>query len=89
MNIRIDRIAVFGQLASLLGYRAAVATNRVIAPSTLTKGQTLCMGCAFGSSIECQVGKLWITHDGDPKGIALEPGQRYVVDRGRRCWCMP
>lgn len=39
------------------------------------------MPCAFGSSIECLAGKLWITHDDDPKVIALEAGQCYIVDR--------
>ncbi len=81
MNITFDRFAVFAKLASLLGHGPAVATNRVSAPRTLTKGQTFGMACAFGSSIECLAGKLWITHDGDPKDIELEPGRCYVVDR--------
>lgn len=85
MNITFDRIAMFAHaLVSLLGHGPAVATNRVTAPRTLTKGQTFCMACAFGSSIECLAGKLWITHDGDPKDIKLEAGQCYVVDRRSR-----
>jgi hypothetical protein len=31
--------------------------------------------------VVCFRGSLWITHDGDPKDIIVEGGERYQVDR--------
>lgn len=81
MNITFDRIAAFSHALVRRPHGPAVAKDRAAASRTLAKGQTFGTPSAFGSSIECLTGKLWITHDGDPKDIVLEAGQRYSVDR--------
>ena len=38
---------------------------------------------ATGHELVCNSGTLWITQDGDPRDIILNPGDRFVSD-GRR-----
>ncbi|MDB5899521.1 MAG: hypothetical protein JWP22_847 [Ramlibacter sp.] len=36
-------------------------------------------------TVHCRNGEAWITHDGDPKDVMLQPNQSYAVrDRGGR-----
>ena len=36
---------------------------------------------AFGRSVECLSGSLWITQDGDRRDIVLAPGECFAFDR--------
>ena len=36
---------------------------------------------ARGRRIESGLGRVWITIDGDPRDIVLEPGEGFKVDR--------
>lgn len=80
MNITIERIAALRHAFVRLSHSPAVSQDRAATTRTLGKGRTFSVPCAFGSSIECLAGALWITHDGNPKDIVLEAGQRYIVD---------
>lgn len=31
--------------------------------------------------VRCAKGRLWLTHDGDPKDVILEPSQSYQAER--------
>lgn len=35
-------------------------------------------------TLHCRVGKLWITHDGDPRDVVLDANQSHSVDRAER-----
>lgn len=35
-------------------------------------------------TVHCRDGEAWITHDGDPRDVFLEPRQSYAVDSGQR-----
>jgi hypothetical protein len=37
-----------------------------------------------GVEVRCKRGRLWITHDGDPKDLVLEPDESYTAERGAR-----
>ncbi|MBI5279767.1 MAG: DUF2917 domain-containing protein [Burkholderiales bacterium] len=37
-----------------------------------------------GVSVRCNRGRLWITHDGDPKDVVLEAGQGYTSQKSGR-----
>lgn len=37
-----------------------------------------------GVQVRCKRGRLWITHDGDPKDVVLEPDESYTAERGAR-----
>jgi hypothetical protein len=37
-----------------------------------------------GVQVRCRRGRLWITHDGDPKDVVLDPGDIYTAERGAR-----
>ena len=50
----------------------------------LQAGATLKLVRPLGWVIECEEGSLWMTHDGDPKDILLEAGQRHVCERPSR-----
>ena len=39
---------------------------------------------AFGVTIECLEGSVWITLDGDSRDVVLSTGQTFVVDRDWR-----
>lgn len=34
-----------------------------------------------GVTIRCSRGRLWITHDGDPRDVVLEANQSYTAER--------
>lgn len=35
-------------------------------------------------TVHCRAGEAWITHDGDPRDVLLQPQQHYVADTRRR-----
>lgn len=35
-------------------------------------------------TVHCRGGEAWITHDGDPKDVMLQPNESYTVERGAR-----
>ncbi|HVZ44788.1 MAG TPA: DUF2917 domain-containing protein [Ramlibacter sp.] len=39
---------------------------------------------ANGVQVRLRSGQLWITHDGDPRDVVLEPEQSYTAQRGER-----
>src|SRR6185295_11618093 len=41
---------------------------------TLTKGRIRRVHQPIGQRVECLTGALWVTQDGDPRDIVLEPG---------------
>ena len=45
----------------------------------LDPGLFLRLDDAAGTTVDCIKGCLWITHDGCPADIQLQPGQRYCV----------
>jgi hypothetical protein len=34
-----------------------------------------------GASVQCLLGALWLTQDGDPRDIVLTTGDRFTLDR--------
>jgi hypothetical protein len=38
-------------------------------------------GCV---TVHCRGGEAWITHDGDPRDVLLQPNESYRVDNGSR-----
>jgi hypothetical protein len=74
----------FNPLAWLTRRPAATARSAVDPLQhlrTLAGGQMLRVDAPLGHEIVCVQGSLWITHDGDPKDIIVDAGQRYVADR--------
>jgi hypothetical protein len=35
-------------------------------------------------TVHCREGEAWITQDGDPKDVFLQPAQSYTLARGKR-----
>lgn len=35
-------------------------------------------------TVHCRAGEAWITHDGDPRDVLLQPQDRYVADTRSR-----
>jgi hypothetical protein len=35
-------------------------------------------------TVHCRQGSVWLTHDGDPKDVVLQPNQSYTLDRRDR-----
>ena len=48
---------------------------------TLHKADVFRLGAARGRRIEALRGRLWVTLDGDPRDIVLDPGEGFSVDR--------
>ena len=48
---------------------------------TLAKNQIRRIDSAIGAQIQCLYGNLWLTQDGDPRDIILEPGDEYRFER--------
>lgn len=48
---------------------------------TLRKADVFRLAEAQGRRIESVLGRLWITIDGDPRDIVLDPGEGFSVDR--------
>ena len=47
---------------------------------TLTKGRIRRVHQPIGQRVECLTGALWVTQDGDPRDIVLEPGESFAFD---------
>lgn len=52
--------------------RAAIAVR---------KTEVIRLGAARGQRIESVLGRLWVTIDGDPRDIVLDPGEGFSIDR--------
>ena len=48
---------------------------------TLHTADVVRLGAARGRRIESVLGRVWVTLDGDPRDIVLDPGQGFNVDR--------
>ncbi len=35
-------------------------------------------------TLHCRSGSVWITHDGDPRDVVLQPNESHRIDRGAR-----
>lgn len=79
---RIERF--FGLSARMRRNRQVTATaaGAPLQSHRFEKGEILALAQPIGSEIACLKGSVWITHDGDPKDVVLEAGERHVVDRG-------
>ena len=49
--------------------------------STLAKGRIRRVHHPMGQRVECVSGSLWVTQDGDPRDIVLEPGESFAFDQ--------
>lgn len=50
----------------------------------LPKGDLIAIPDLSGMQVACREGCLWITLDGDPRDIVLEPGQAFTGSEHRR-----
>lgn len=41
-----------------------------------------------GVTVECLSGQIWITLDGDPRDVVLDPGQMFTAERDKRILVM-
>ena len=48
---------------------------------TLAKNQIRRIDNAIGAQIHCLHGNLWLTQDGDPRDIILQPGDEHRFER--------
>ena len=48
---------------------------------TLHPADVVRLGAARGRRIESVFGRIWVTLDGDPRDIVLDPGEGFSVDR--------
>ncbi|MCI4430818.1 MAG: DUF2917 domain-containing protein [Burkholderiales bacterium] len=48
---------------------------------TLAKNQIRRIDSAIGAQIQCLHGNLWLTQDGDPRDIILQPGDEHRFER--------
>jgi hypothetical protein len=55
---------------------------RLAGPRTLRSGQTLRVDDALGTEVVCIAGSLWVTHDGEPEDVIVEPGRPYRARHG-------
>lgn len=47
----------------------------------LARGELMRLEGAQGTRILSQGGRVWITQDGDPRDVVLEPGEAFDLDR--------
>ena len=48
---------------------------------TLAKGRIRRVHRPLGQRVDCLTGTLWVTQDGDPRDIVLNPGDSFVFDQ--------
>ena len=48
---------------------------------TLQRADVFRCGAARGQRIEALLGRIWLTLDGDPRDIVLDPGEGFSVHR--------
>lgn len=48
--------------------------------SSISKGRVRRVGEPLGRRVECLSGVIWVTQDGDPRDIILEPGDGFDFD---------
>ena len=53
-------------------------------PQEIAKNDIREVKQAFGVTIECLAGSVWVTLDGDQRDVVLDAGQVFVVDRNQR-----
>jgi len=90
MNVAPSRLVV---VAESLWRQESRFTHRGATPRavsaesehhSLESGTVITVDRPLGRHIECLGGALWVTHDGDPKDVILEAGQRYRPVRNSR-----
>lgn len=55
---------------------------------TFIRNQIRQVKSPLGVTLECLSGQVWITLDGDPRDVVLDPGQMFTVDRDQRTLVM-
>lgn len=63
--------------------------DTVMARLTLDTHRAVRLKRARGATLRGRCGTAWITIDGDPRDIVLEPGDRFVVDSLRTVLLLP
>ncbi len=62
----------------------SLRTPQPCAIQEIARNKILEVKQAFGVTIECLEGSVWVTLDGDSRDVVLEAGQSFVVDRDQR-----
>jgi hypothetical protein len=52
--------------------------------TSIDKGASLVVERPLGICVTCARGALWITHDGCPKDVVIEAGERYESESNAR-----
>lgn len=68
------------------GVPRARPVHRIVSTDirAVPRQSTVALDAPEGRRITCVLGCVWITHDGEPRDIVLEPGQSYRSDSGAR-----
>lgn len=54
----------------------------------LFRSQVREVAAPMGVTVACLSGRVWITIDGDPRDVVLDPGEAFTVDRDQRTLVM-
>jgi Protein of unknown function (DUF2917) len=96
MNIHTAHPAQFGIpiVSWLLARRVqrphnvAQRTSSLFADLRLASKEVRAIKASVGVTVECLSGRVWITQDGDPRDVVLDPQETFIVDRDSRTLIM-